>query len=49
MAFLLLAVKNRAWYKACKPFKGPCPQDIAELCKMTPLLPLGLESQGQHC
>lgn len=52
MDFLLLAVKNRAWFKPCKPSsRGPCLQDIAELCKMTPLLPLGVEfkSQGQHC
>lgn len=51
MAFLLLTMKNRGWYKPRKPSWGLCLQDIAELCKMAPLLPLGLEleSQGQHC
>lgn len=52
MDILLLPVKNRAWFKPCKSSsRGPWLQDIAELCKMTSLLPLGVEfkSQGQHC
>lgn len=46
MAFLWLALRNRARDKPCKPSWGPCLQDTAELCKTFIALRTGIREPG---